>query len=174
MKIDLAFDLGLWHFVVATDTSGNLASDGFDVGRHRLSIHLFENDIISRSARYLESVGSSQQRFELAPMTVESGSLRRPVERFFAPPSLAASARRPTSKFARRRSSRRLRKPPRIRPREAAGASGQAPRRRCPVACLRAPQYSPRRKLMREARHHCRASSTVKGAPGLHPSKGRL
>jgi hypothetical protein len=100
--------------VVATDTSGNLASDGFDVGRHRLSIHLFENDIISRSARYLESVRSSQQRFELAPMTVESGSLRRPVERFFAPPSLAASARRPTSKFARRRSSRRLRKPPRL------------------------------------------------------------
>jgi hypothetical protein len=34
VKIDPAIDPGLCHLAIATDSSGNLASDRFDVGRH--------------------------------------------------------------------------------------------------------------------------------------------
>jgi len=40
MTIDPLFDLGLWHFAIATDASGNLTSNRFDVGGHPLSVHL--------------------------------------------------------------------------------------------------------------------------------------
>jgi hypothetical protein len=36
-EIDPAIDLGLRHFMVAAKTSGYLAGDGFDAGRHGLS-----------------------------------------------------------------------------------------------------------------------------------------
>jgi hypothetical protein len=48
MKIDPVFDLDRWHFTVATDACGDLTSDRFDVGRHRVSIHLSETDIINQ------------------------------------------------------------------------------------------------------------------------------
>jgi|NGEPerStandDraft_6_1074524.scaffolds.fasta_scaffold52147_2 hypothetical protein len=40
--------LDLRHFAITTDASGNLASNGFDVGRHRLPIHLIARDTISQ------------------------------------------------------------------------------------------------------------------------------
>jgi hypothetical protein len=40
MKVDPAVNLDLRHLVFVADASGDLASDRFDVGRHRLSIHL--------------------------------------------------------------------------------------------------------------------------------------
>jgi hypothetical protein len=47
MKIDPVLDLGLRHFVIPANASGELAGDGFNVGRHTLhrpSIWLYTED----------------------------------------------------------------------------------------------------------------------------------